>query len=446
MYYNPTPSPISPASYMDPVPETGVTSIEQRYPMSSHNGVVIRSTETVSNEADFSPNNYEELTRWVLQQTLPPIQTGELASPYLHSMLLYIDQNGKLGREASPSMASYVEDVFTPEVAATFLKMASIASQREFRRASESFANPGGSFVPQMKGSISDPKQFTRSQSYPLLSSQTCPPGWYQHGLSRQPELIPCEWQSQPRKRRRRNNAGYMNNRLGYALDGTGTLKHTIQRTALKVSNRPLLRKYYEKGFEAFQQTNCKVIAKAFVKVVEPRKQVNHPYNGRIGPFQRVDPEFTKPDWWPTGVIHKEPDHLLKPGKKTQFSCTTHYHLHWTVFFFFSLTVSRNRQSSAPDPHPLRTERKPRSHSGQTPSGNPKSEARCLTTREAQSPGRNVPCSGNGRALSEWRNRYEASRSSRILYAIIDADTLPVWNGWRLCHPCIPGLPSRRRP
>lgn len=55
MYYNPTPSPISPASYMDPVPETGVTSIEQRYPMSSHNGVVIRSTETVSNEADSPP-------------------------------------------------------------------------------------------------------------------------------------------------------------------------------------------------------------------------------------------------------------------------------------------------------------------------------------------------------------------------------------------------------
>jgi hypothetical protein len=30
------------------------------------------------------------------------------------------------------------------------------------------------------------------------------------------------------------------------------------------------------------------------------------------GPCQKLDPELTKPKWWPTGVQHKEPDHLLK--------------------------------------------------------------------------------------------------------------------------------------
>lgn len=80
------------------------------------------------------------------------------------------------------------------------------------------------------------------------------------------------------------------------------------------------MRKYYEKAFDAFQQLNCRVIAKAFIKLVEPRKQVNHPYNGRkpasgFSPEQRPDPELTKPKWWPSGVTHKEPDHLLKAGK-----------------------------------------------------------------------------------------------------------------------------------
>jgi hypothetical protein len=32
---------------------------------------------------------------------------------------------------------------------------------------------------------------------------------------------------------------------------------------------------------------------------------VKHPYN---------QGEESKPDWWPPGVIHKEPDHLRKPG------------------------------------------------------------------------------------------------------------------------------------
>lgn len=89
------------------------------------------------------------------------------------------------------------------------------------------------------------------------------------------------------------------------------------QKTMLPVRNQTILRRYYEKAFESLQQINCRILAKAYVKLVEPRKQVNFPYNGRkiiAGSSQQFDPELTKPAWWPTGVTHREPDHLLKAG------------------------------------------------------------------------------------------------------------------------------------
>lgn len=88
-------------------------------------------------------------------------------------------------------------------------------------------------------------------------------------------------------------------------------------QTLLSIRNQGLLRKYYEKAFDSLQQTNCRILAKAYIKLVEPRKQVNYPYNGRkniAGVPNQFDPEETKPGWWPAGVIHREPDHLRKPG------------------------------------------------------------------------------------------------------------------------------------
>lgn len=63
------------------------------------------------------------------------------------------------------------------------------------------------------------------------------------------------------------------------------------------------------------QQEACKLIAKAWIKAVEPKKQTKHPYNGG---------DRTAPDWWPkpwglakdSKVRHKEPDHLYKRGTK----------------------------------------------------------------------------------------------------------------------------------
>lgn len=142
-------------------------------------------------------------------------------------------------------------------------------------------------------------------------------PGWLHTGQTRAAELIPCEWQSNQNRRKRRDmkRTGIPRPRPKSASPSPTP---SPGRTILRVGNRDLLGRYYEKAFEDFQQLNCRAIAKSYIKLVEPRKQVHFPYNGRKvieGVSQRVDPELTKPGWWPADVLHREPDHLLKHGK-----------------------------------------------------------------------------------------------------------------------------------
>ncbi|KAJ9293614.1 hypothetical protein DTO271G3_7693 [Paecilomyces variotii] len=85
---------------------------------------------------------------------------------------------------------------------------------------------------------------------------------------------------------------------------------------SIRVGDEATMVAYYESAFHALQQTNCRMIAKAFIKVVEPRKQAKYPYNGGKGPDgKKGDSEKTKPAWWPTKVTHREPDHLKKPER-----------------------------------------------------------------------------------------------------------------------------------
>lgn len=63
---------------------------------------------------------------------------------------------------------------------------------------------------------------------------------------------------------------------------------------------------FMEMRFGQLQQVMCKMIAKEWIKVIEPKKQTRFPYNkGEEG----------KPSWWPADVRHKEPDHLMKPER-----------------------------------------------------------------------------------------------------------------------------------
>lgn len=135
-------------------------------------------------------------------------------------------------------------------------------------------------------------------------------------------EVIPGEWQSHSRWGERRH------------IEPTGITRyqqHSFsppptpppEGTTLRVGSQDIIRQYYKKGFENFLQVNCRAIAKSYIKLLEPQKQVRYPYNGKkvISGVLRRDPEMTKPKWWPRSVPHREPDHLLKQGKQ---SCPYH--------------------------------------------------------------------------------------------------------------------------
>jgi hypothetical protein len=95
--------------------------------------------------------------------------------------------------------------------------------------------------------------------------------------------------------------------------------QHQGHQTPISVKDHSFLLNYYERIFENFQQINCRTLAKAYIKLIEPRKQFNYPYNGKRkytdGTVQILNPTETKPLWWPPGVSHREPDHLPKTGK-----------------------------------------------------------------------------------------------------------------------------------
>jgi hypothetical protein len=49
--------------------------------------------------------------------------------PYQHFALIYIDQDGEVGLETSPSIGNSGKSIFTPEVRERFLKTAAMGSQ-----------------------------------------------------------------------------------------------------------------------------------------------------------------------------------------------------------------------------------------------------------------------------------------------------------------------------
>ncbi|WFD19529.1 hypothetical protein MCAP1_001761 [Malassezia caprae] len=78
-------------------------------------------------------------------------------------------------------------------------------------------------------------------------------------------------------------------------------VKHTIE-----LKDEAARTAFLELRFSQLQQVMCKMIAKEWIKVIEPKKQTRFPYNkGEAG----------RPGWWPAGVRHKEPDHLMKPER-----------------------------------------------------------------------------------------------------------------------------------
>ncbi|KAL5351007.1 hypothetical protein ACLOAV_004581 [Pseudogymnoascus australis] len=82
----------------------------------------------------------------------------------------------------------------------------------------------------------------------------------------------------------------------------------TLPTHTIAIGNDDDRNNFYHKCFQDMLQSGCKVMGKAWVKLLEPRKQSTYPY---------TKGEEKRPPWWPatTGpnqIRHKEPDHLHK--------------------------------------------------------------------------------------------------------------------------------------
>ncbi|PGH32332.1 hypothetical protein GX50_04869 [[Emmonsia] crescens] len=188
--------------------------------------------------------------------------------PHRHYALAYLDVSGNVRYELSPSMQDHKSEIFLPDFEKRFSQHA----------CQSMFAGP-------------------------LNTNPACNP------RARRPRYLSSR-RAMPAQKRQR---------LEYTInvaseeDDDDFEDHPVNKIGLPIGDEEKMMAYYAESFKAFQQINCRQIAKAYIKLIEPRKQAKHPYNGgKAGPGETRDPEKTKPEWWPADVIHKEPDHLKK--------------------------------------------------------------------------------------------------------------------------------------
>ncbi|SCV04425.1 LAMI_0H16028g1_1 [Lachancea mirantina] len=78
------------------------------------------------------------------------------------------------------------------------------------------------------------------------------------------------------------------------------------RETELCLANQEDVHKFLRDAFQALNQLSCKMIAKTWIKIIEPKKKIKYPY---------IKGNKTRPSWWPYDVEHREPDHLRKPQR-----------------------------------------------------------------------------------------------------------------------------------
>ncbi|KAG0160854.1 hypothetical protein PDIDSM_8385 [Penicillium digitatum] len=223
---------------------------------------------------------------------------------YAHFAMVYMDKDGNLCQRASDSISESRETILSPRVMGEFLR--AVAMSREAHATHSPFS----------------PDLSVPSSGGPPFSNNNCAPSQgvahSEMGLGgryRKLALAQSESSFQPKMWPSSDSWSLQASSQPKTDFGRNLNLAPHQRASISVKDRGLVRLYYEKIFQNLQQTNCRIIAKAYIKLIEPRKQVNYPYNGRKiveGRTQQLDPDATKPPWWPRGVSHREPDHLPK--------------------------------------------------------------------------------------------------------------------------------------
>ncbi|GAW21802.1 hypothetical protein ANO14919_113270 [Xylariales sp. No.14919] len=116
------------------------------------------------------------------------------------------------------------------------------------------------------------------------------------------------------RKSKKRPRAGSKQPGISSRQDSISLVTIQQPKRGIRIGDTEAVYAFYDHNLKCCQQTACKIIAKAWVKAVAPKKQSTHPYT-------RGDE--SRPDWWPRTYCkfgednyrvlrHKEPDHLGK--------------------------------------------------------------------------------------------------------------------------------------
>ncbi|KAJ5751406.1 uncharacterized protein N7511_008371 [Penicillium nucicola] len=231
-----------------------------------------------------------------------------------HFALIYIDQYGIVHHEISPSIVHHRNTVLSPQVTADFLKAVANSAEVDPQSPSLEFAST------LLFADLTVRPDFHDLGFQKNVKGHIVPTS---NGYHEQLTLLPGDAMA---------NSTILNDKLLH-IKKSRTQKQSLepQEAILSIKDTNFLRRYYEKVFQNVQQTNCRVLAKAYVKLVEPQKQVKYPYNGRkvvAGKILQLSPEESKPPWWPPEVRHREPDHLLKAERIAlllHILCDLHY-------------------------------------------------------------------------------------------------------------------------
>ncbi|KAF8857588.1 hypothetical protein BDZ45DRAFT_429856 [Acephala macrosclerotiorum] len=206
-------------------------------------------------------------------------------------------ENGEDTVWSSQSLVKYREKIFNSDVREVFRRSVKRATATE-----NSFQNPAFNQEGMYSEfNVEDSSGYDRKHSSSGGSSSE-----YGRRFQRKFEDSDDDELSSAKKRR---FASYRNRQN--SNDDTPVPVPVKKTQQLMIGDAVEVEKFYQTRFKDMQQSSCKVMGKAFVKLVEPKKQTHHPY---------TKGDDKAPPWWPntTGdnhVRHKEPDHLLKPER-----------------------------------------------------------------------------------------------------------------------------------
>lgn len=159
--------------------------------------------------------------------------------PYTHYAMIYIDHEGRLKTYKSQSIQEQDTSVFSPKLCQKFLE---ILGER-----------------------IGCHQPIDRMKSILYIWAPT------NHFAETLPRRL---------RRLTSNNMSASEEPLAEQGFDSDNFNGSVEMVPLRVGDTKKVMVYYEDTLKRFLQCNCRVILKAFIKFIEPRKQAKHPYNG----------------------------------------------------------------------------------------------------------------------------------------------------------------------